>query len=111
MENSHFSTLFNYFDGHALREKIVRLIDSFSKFIGQNVIKLIIDQTNIYGKQRYREKGEVVIEWKEVDENEICAFLGISLIMGLHKLPRMRDYWNQGKNLFILAVANTMARN
>ena len=43
IDNSGFSTSLNYFDGHALGENIIRPIDSFSKFICQDVIKLIID--------------------------------------------------------------------
>ena len=111
IDNSRFSTSFNYFDGHALGKNIIRPIDSFSKFICQDVIKLIIDQTNIYGKQRYSKKGEDVTKWKEVDENQMCAFLGILFIMGFHKLPRMRDYWSQDRNLFTPAVADTMTRD
>ena len=108
IDNSRFSTSFNYFDGHALGKNIIRPNDSFSKFICQHVIKLIIDQTNIYGKQRYSKKGEDITKWKEVDENQMCAFLGILFIMEFHKLPRMRDYWSQDRNLFTLAVADTM---
>src|SRR5262249_15803951 len=52
IDNSCFSSSFNYFDGHALgNSNIIRPIESFFKFISQDVIKLIIDQTNIYGKQ------------------------------------------------------------
>src|SRR5438105_1367226 len=76
VDNSSFSTSFNYFDGHALGNNIIRPIDSFFKFISQDVIKLIIDQTNIYAKQRCIQKGEDVTNWKEVDENQIHAFLG-----------------------------------
>ena len=47
IDNSRFSTSCNYFDGHALGKNIIRPIDSFSKFIRQDMIKLIIDQTNI----------------------------------------------------------------
>jgi hypothetical protein len=89
----------------------MRPIGSFFKFLSQDVIKLIVDQTNIYGKQRDVQKGEEATNWKEVDENQIHAFLGVLLIMGFHKLPRMRDYWSQDKNLFTPAVANTMTRN
>ena len=111
MDNSYFSKSFSYYDGHALGVHIVRPIDSFSKFICQDVIKLIVDQTNIYGKQRYSQKGEDATKWKEVDENQIHAFLDILFIMGFHKLPRIRDYWSQDRNLFTPAVVNTMARN
>ena len=25
---------------------------------------------------------------------ELCAFLGINILMGIHKLPKMRDNWS-----------------
>ena len=25
---------------------------------------------------------------------ELCVFLGINILMGIHKLPKMRDYWS-----------------
>ena len=110
MDNSYFSKSFSCYDGHALGEHIVQPIDSFSKFICQDVIKLSVDQTNIYGKQRYSQKGDAT-KWKEVDESQIRAFLGILFIMGFHKLPRIRNYWSEDRNLFTPAVANTMIRN
>ena len=74
----------------------------FFKFISQDLIKLITDQTNIYSKQCCVHKG---------DENQIHAFLGVLFIMGFHKLPIIRDYWSQDRNLYTPAVANTMTRN
>ena len=41
----------------------------------------------------------------------MCTFLGILFIMGFNKLPRMRGYWTQDRNLFTPAVASTMTRN
>ncbi|CAF3621420.1 unnamed protein product, partial [Rotaria sp. Silwood2] len=63
-DNSSFSTCFNYFDGYALGNGSIQPIDSFFKFISPNTIKLITDQTNIYGKQRYVEKDEDETNWK-----------------------------------------------
>ncbi|CAF1690740.1 unnamed protein product, partial [Adineta ricciae] len=70
----------------------------------------ITDQTNIYGKQRCVQKGADATSWKEIDQNQMQAFLGILLIMGFHKLPRIRDYWSQDKNLHTPVVADTVAR-
>ena len=110
-DHSNFSTSFNYFHGHALGNQSIQPIDSFFKFMSQDLIKLFVDQTNIYGKQRCVAKGEDETKWKEIDENEMHAFLGILLIMGFHKLPRIEDYWSKDKNLFTPAVADTMTRD
>ncbi len=48
-----FFNFFQLFDGRAFGNgKIIRSIDIFYKSISQDVIQLIIDQTNIYGEQR-----------------------------------------------------------
>jgi hypothetical protein len=111
VDNSKFSSTFNYFDGRALGNNVVRPIDAFSKYISQDIIELIVDQTNIYGKNRYIQKGKNATDWKEIDAIQIYAFFGILLIMGFHKLPRIRDYWSTDRNLFTPAVANVMTRN
>lgn len=108
---SQFSTSFNYFDGHALWNTTIWPINALPKYVSEDVIKLIVDQTNIYGKQRCLKKGEDGTNWNEIDQNQMKAFLSIIFIMGFHELPRIRDYWIQGRNLFTSAVANTMTRN
>ncbi|CAF1274029.1 unnamed protein product, partial [Didymodactylos carnosus] len=112
VDNSHVSTSFNYFDGHALdNSNTISPTDSLYKFISQEVIELITDQTNIYGKQRCVQQGDDCTKWREVDEIEILTFLGILFIMGFHKLPRIRDHWSNDRNLFTPAVANIMTRD
>jgi hypothetical protein len=64
-----------------------------------------------YGKQRCVQRSDHSSSWKEVDENDILAFLGIIFIMGFHKLPWLRNYWSQDKSVFIPVVANTMTRD
>jgi hypothetical protein len=110
--NADLSTSFKYFDGHALVDnRVIKPIDSFYQFITDDVLKLIVEQTNIYGEQRCVQRHGNCDEWKEVDRNQILAFLGIVFIMGFHRLPRIRDYWSQDRNLFTPAVADTMTRD
>ena len=37
---------------------------------------------------------------------ELCGFLGINMLMGIHKLPKMRDYWSIDEGL-----GKTMAKD
>ncbi|CAF1311490.1 unnamed protein product [Adineta ricciae] len=108
--NTMFTSSFNYFDGSALGNNIVRPIDAFNEYISQDIIELIVNQTNVYGQQRCVEKGKNATDWKEIDSTQIYSFMGILLIMGFHKLPRIRDYWSNDRNLFTPAVANVMTR-
>ena len=41
--------------------------------------------------ERYAEQNGRMFQTKL---EELCAFLGIYILTGIHKLPRMRDYWS-----------------
>ena len=57
---------------------------------------IIVPGTNRYAQQ----KG---IEFN-TDAAEVTAFLGISVLMGYHRLPAMRDYWSTQPDIFVLDV-------
>ena len=40
-----------------------------------------------------------------------CAFLGISILMDIHKLPQMRDYWSVDEGLGNTLIKKTMTRD
>ena len=42
---------------------------------------------------------------------ELCAFLGINILMSIHKLPKMRDYWSIDKGLDNTLIQKTMNRD
>ena len=42
---------------------------------------------------------------------ELCAFLGISILMDIHKLPQMRDYWSVDEGLGNTLIKKTMTRD
>ena len=42
---------------------------------------------------------------------ELCAFLGINILMGIHKLPKMRDYWLVDEGLRNTLIQKTMTRD
>ena len=48
---------------------------------------------------------------KETIEAEISAFLGINILMGIHKLPSMKDYWSVEEGLGNILIQNTMTRS
>ena len=42
---------------------------------------------------------------------ELCAFLGINILMGIHKLPKMRDYWSADEGLGNTLIQKTTTRD
>ena len=42
---------------------------------------------------------------------QLCVFLGINILMGIHKLPKMRDYWLVDEGLGNTLIQKTMTRD
>jgi hypothetical protein len=70
----------------------------FSLFIPENIYSTISTNTNIYALQ----KGAGLTSlhgrtWCDTTANEIKIFIAIVLYMGVHRSPRMEDYWSSTK--------------
>ena len=70
-------------------------------FSEQN-IKLIVEQSNLYCKQ----KG-IVSESITIDE--VKKFLSLNILMGIKKLPCYRDYWSTNAQLHDYYVSSVMS--
>ena len=49
--------------------------------------------------------------WSDVTAEELWAFLGIIVIMGIHHLPEIDNYWSSDRFLGVEAVQKCMSRN
>ena len=65
--------------------------------------ELIALETNRYANQ----KG--VSNWQSVSVAEVWSFLGIIILMGIHRLPRIRNYWSKDYFLGIPALKRCMS--
>ena len=54
-----------------------------------NLIKLIVVESNLYAQQKERQF--------QTNEQEARAFLGINYVMFINKLPRINSYWECGQ--------------
>ena len=71
----------------------------------QSLCDLIVAETNRYA--RLRKKGN----WADVDREEMWTFMGINILMGIHRLPRISNYWSRDGLLGIPALKRYMCRN
>ena len=88
-----------------------RIIDFFLLFIPMRCIVLMCEMTNLYASQIQASLGKVDVAWVPVVEADIKTFLGILIIMGLHKGLRMHSYWSNDEALGVLAIKKAMSRN
>lgn len=67
--------------------------DFFSLFINEQFYDLLAKETNKYAKY-YQEKNNKIIEkWFDVNAEEIKAYIGILIYMGIFDLPETEDYF------------------
>lgn len=80
-------------------------IDYFEKIFDASVINKVVEQTNLYAEQNSSKN------WTELTADELKAYIGCHVIMGIHKLPSYRSYWSSDPLLRVDAVADTMPEN
>lgn len=63
-------------------------VEFFELFLNNRMMDLIIIETNRYGNEKNN-------NWSTLSENEFKKFLSICLLMGIMRLPTLRDYWSE----------------
>lgn len=76
----------------------------FTMFIDAEIVKDIVYQTNKYSGQKSK-SGESI----DVTTFEMEQFLGILLLMGIHKVPSYRAHWSSASRY--PPIADVMPRN
>ena len=69
----------------------------------ESLCDLIALETDRYANQ----KG--VTDWVSVSVSEVWSFLGIVILMGVHRLPRIRNYWSKDCFLGLSALQECMS--
>jgi len=68
------------------------VLDFFMLFFTTVVWNLLVVQTNLYYSQRIADKPSSM-EWADVTVEEMMAFIGLVIAMGVVRLPEIDDYW------------------
>ena len=96
----------------SISSKDVTPISVFRKFFTEEIFNLIVDQTNVYRKQKKRRNSRNNINpWEDVIMKDIESFLGITIVMGINNLPSMKHYWNNDNVFHNSFISSTMSRN
>ena len=71
-------------------------VSVFRNFFTEEIFNLIVDQTNIYGKQKQRRNSRNDTDrWENVITKDIESFLRIIIVMGINSVPTMKHYWSE----------------
>ena len=77
--------------------------DVFTKCIGlPGLLSMMKTESERYAAQNAREF--------KISEEELCAFLGVNILMGINKLPTIKSYWSVDEGLGNPLIQKAMAR-
>ena len=71
-----------------------------------SLCELIAKETNMYATENRK-----IRKWTNVTTEEVWAFLGIIVVMGIHRLPEIDNYWSSDPLLGVESVKKCMSRN
>ncbi|XP_015772176.1 PREDICTED: piggyBac transposable element-derived protein 4-like [Acropora digitifera] len=84
-------------------------LDVFKKLSNDEILNVIVRETNRYARQKLA--GDVLDKWQDVTLEEIKAFLGVSVVMGVNILPSICDYWSINQFLGNEGIQKVMTKN
>ena len=94
-------------------------IDYFRMFFSDQMLEHIMTETNRYGDSVFREKvnagGDNIPyrtkQWKHVDFEELSAFIGLQIAMGLCSKSALEDYWEISNWVTYTPFTKVLGRN
>ena len=90
-------------------------LDYFKLYFTDDVLDLLVVETNRYAEQ-YIQRNVVpphspVQNWTPTEKNEMLAFLGLTVLMGIVYKPRLAMYWSTDLVYKTTIFGDTMARD
>ena len=96
-------------------DDVINPIDCYRHFITDEVIHLMVRETNRYAEQHRQTqkltKRSKTLQWRPTTNEEMLRFLGIILEMGLVQMPEIDYYWSKSKLFGSEVIQNTMSRD
>ena len=88
----------------------LKAVDLFNRFFTDDVWDLLVEETNRYAAFNIGTSPHAR-PWKEVSKDEMKAFIGLLLTMGILRLPRLEKYWeNKCRRTRTPGVSEVMPR-
>ena len=68
-----------------------------------------MEQTNLYAQQTMSD--DQYSKWEEVNAEEIWAYMGFMIFMGINHLPALSDYWKMDPTYCYSPIADRITRD
>ena len=80
----------------------------FSKFFTDDFLESIVFQSNLYASQVMSE--ESFSNWHKISLEELKAYFGFYILMGINRLPSLDDYWKLDSVFHYKPIADRITR-
>ncbi len=84
-------------------------LEVFRMFFTSAIMNIIVCQTNLYALQCMGE--EKYDRWDKVTEQEMLAYFGFMILMGIFRLPSIHDYWKKDDTFNYSPIATRIPRD
>ena len=98
--------------------RCMRPVDFFDLLITNEVIHLIVQQTNLYATQYFEDNPNIPPRsrlkfWDRRDHTtaEFYQYLAINTVMGIIQYPKLEDYWSQSWPFASSMISSIMSRD
>ena len=85
------------------------VLEIFQLFFTTTLMATIVGETNHYARKVLGESAGA--KWEDVVEEDLWAFLGFALPMGINRLPQLRLYWSTDPVYHYLPIAERITRD
>ena len=83
--------------------------DVFEIFFTDELMMLMVTESNRYAEDVMG--SEKFAKWTKITEEEMKAFLGFSILMGINQLQAIKDYWKKNEYLHYSPIADRIPRD
>jgi hypothetical protein len=81
----------------------------FELIFTPSIVQYIVDETNKYAQSVMGD--DEYWKWDKVGMDDVYAYFGIMIMMGLVQLPALHDYWSKNPLFYCPAIAERMPRD
>ena len=83
-------------------------LDIFKMYFTDFLIDIIVQETNRYASDVLSDRYS---NWQNVTSEEVLAYLGFKILMGINVLPSNDDYWKRDSRLNYQPVSSRISRD
>lgn len=86
----------------------------FEVLFDENILQKLVFETNLYASQKTKPQpvdtpSASSYSWTDTNVEEIKAFIGCLIVMGIHQLPHLKNYWSSDPALGVPFISEVMS--